>query len=147
MTTIAYRDGVLAADSLISCGQTRIGSVRKIVRANGFLAALTGDMQDTVLLRRWLEAGCPEAPNDDDASPWGTLGNDGGSGIVVDATGAMVFDNKLRRYAVDAPFLADGSGADIALGAMAAGASAEDAVRIACRLDTGSGEPVEAARL
>ena len=146
MTTIAYRDGVLAADSLLRCGQTRFGIVRKIIQANGLAAALTGDMQDTVLLRRWLQAGCPECGNDG-VSPWAILGQDGGSGIVVGSGGAMIFDYRLRRYPVEAPFYADGSGADIAIGAMAAGATAEEAVRIACRYDTGSSEPVEVVRL
>lgn len=45
------------------------------------------------------------------------------------------------------PFVAVGTGARIALGAMAAGAGPEDAVRIVCKYDLMCAEPVQAERL
>lgn len=45
-----------------------------------------------------------------------------------------------------APFYADGSGWEIALGAMAAGATAEEAVHIASRYDTKTGGSVTTLR-
>jgi len=57
------------------------------------------------------------------------------------------WDNNLARIDIDHEFFAIGSGAAIALGAMAFGASAEVAVEIACRYDTCSGPPVVRASL
>lgn len=57
------------------------------------------------------------------------------------------FSERLRPYKVHASFYAIGSGRRLAIGAMAAGASAKEAVEIACRFDTHSRGPVNAARV
>ena len=48
---------------------------------------------------------------------------------------------------IRAKFLAIGSGAAVALGAMAAGADAKQAVRIACQFDAHTKGPVKAYKL
>jgi hypothetical protein len=49
-------------------------------------------------------------------------------------------------YAVRSPFTI-GSGGDVAMGAMLAGKTATEAVRIACKVDTACGLPVQTVKL
>lgn len=67
--------------------------------------------------------------------------------LVLTETGLYHYDEYLSGGRVLQPFFAIGSGAHAALGALHMGASAEDAVRIACRIDVMSGEPVQVMEL
>lgn len=141
MTTIVYSQGILATDSACSAGGTMIGTLRKMARnAQGYLVATAGATLSCAAVMRWVEHGMDEpgpSIDDDEFSallirPDGTVCLLGGDGIQVP---------------IDAPYHVLGSGRDIALGALAMGASAENAVQIACRFDTASREPVQVMRL
>lgn len=135
MTTIAYRDGVLAADRLITSGTLRCGEMRKIATNEaGWLCGCAGPITASAIVLAWIEAGAegepPEAKEAD--------------AIIVSPDGAVHFwtgYGPLTRAHGD--FFAVGSGERIAVGAMAAGASAIDAVRIAIAHDTATGGPVD----
>jgi hypothetical protein len=130
MTTIAYRDGVLAADTstYIQDGNLRLpGRVSKIRRLpDGSLYSGAGTVSQIEALRIWLiseRAG--EKPKTDEVTalhvrPDGTV---------------LVYDGAAEREMREAPFYAAGTGAAAALGAMMAGASAPEAIRIAIALD------------
>ena len=140
MTTIAYRDGVLAADSASCAGGTWSGSTRKIGRApDGSIAALSGTVVDCHAVLRWVEHGMDERKRPVEQDVAGLL-------ITADGTVYLVEGNA-PPAPITAPFYAAGSGRQIALGAMAAGASAQRAVEIACEWDTGSRGPVVVERL
>jgi hypothetical protein len=64
--------------------------------------------------------------------------------MMIDEEGRVfLFDSSpWASGPIDCEFYAIGSGADFAMGAMAMGASAEEAVRIACQLDPHCGLPV-----
>ena len=142
MTTIAYRDGVLAGDSATSGDGNVIGRCAKVHRIRGRLVGLCGPIEDGETFRLWLKAGAkpkakPDEPLDDDFLA-----------LVVEPDGRVVeYGRRLVSVGYEAPFYAIGSGGALALGAMAAGASAEEAVRIACRFDHYSREPVHALHL
>lgn len=137
MTTIAYRDGVLAADQLLTRNDIVIGLRTKIFRLkSGDLVAGCGNSGAVATLRGWYDAGAkgvqPEAPN----SALVVFQCDGG--ILIFEAG---HSHRLDRSA--AAFHAFGSGNEIALGAMAAGATAEQAVAAAIALDVYSGGRVD----
>jgi hypothetical protein len=132
VTTIAYRDGVLAADTLITSGGDVIGQNTKIGGKNGVLWGASGDAAWGHAFRGWMRAGMVGEPPP----------------IPDDATGATIFLPNGSVVALHArgfecrnglPFWADGSGADYALGAMQHGATAEQAVRAAMAWDTRTG--------
>jgi hypothetical protein len=52
-------------------------------------------------------------------------------------------EKRLMEWEVIAPFVAAGSGVELALGAMAMGASAIEAVKIASRFDAGTNDVVQ----
>lgn len=137
MTTIAYRDGVIAADSLISMGDVRAGSVVKIVRVpGGGLAGAAGELGGMYRFLEWAHYGGEETTADFAGCEIdGFLVRPDGTLLVTDSLGGV--------SPIKAPFHAVGSGRELALGAMAAGADAVEAVKIAVRFDTRSGGPVK----
>lgn len=137
MTTIAYRAGVLASDTLVTIGETRSGTTVKIGRtADGFLWGVCGTMQALQAYRGWVEARAGDPPKFDEA----TLILVSPKGDVSDWYGAGWCESH-------AEFQAWGSGDQIAIGAMGAGASAKQAVKVAIRFNTSSGGDVTVMKL
>lgn len=140
MTTIAIRGREIATDSATTLGTIVTGTVRKHAAYKGYVVVAAGGMLACATVFQWVEGGMKSGAldvSDDDFSallvhPDGAVFQLGGSGLQVP---------------IHAPFYALGSGREIALGAMAAGADPERAVQIACRLDGASREPVHVMRL
>jgi ATP-dependent protease HslVU (ClpYQ) peptidase subunit len=140
MTCIVYHvaDETMAADTatFVHNGNTRMpGHVKKIWRLkDGSLMGHAGTRRQADLLKRWIEDGSNgnvPAPVDDVTA------------LVVSPDGTMtVYDGKSERTVEGAPFYAIGSGADAALGALFAGATAKEAVEIASLVDPWTGDEV-----
>lgn len=140
MTTIAYRDGVLAADRLITADGIRCGTVAKVIRGpGGQLAAVSGDLNDVTLFFKWVQRGCRGRPPKGTNNPLGYLVLP--SGLVKEWEGTDDFN------VFESSFRAAGSGERFAIGAMAAGADAVRAVEIACEFDVHSGGGIDVFRL
>ncbi len=140
MTTIAFKDGIFAADSQCTGGGVIVGRHEKIRDFPGGWFAGTGCTSDCMKMHRWIVEGEKR-----DAEP---KIDDNSMALVIMTNGQVRhLDNCLIFYEIDAPFHALGSGAQIAMGAMAAGATATEAVEIACRFDTGSSGPVQTVRV
>ncbi len=139
MTTVAYRDGVLAADSQATNADLRTGTAQKVFGLHdGSLAAGLGAACQALPLIEWLRNG-----KQGERPPTGD-----GAVIHVEADDKItVYDSGGWQELDRQPFRAWGSGAGLALGAMSAGASAEEAVAIAIRFDIYSGFPVSSAGL
>lgn len=139
MTTAAYKDGVLVSDSGMGSHSTYEGSVRKLFRSksNGIVAGC-GDAVSLALIEEWAEQhNCDldflaDIPERFDYS-----------GLWIREDRSLWFFEKGVAFRFDAPFAAIGSGRDIALGAMAAGASAEQAVTIAVTFDNATHLPIQ----
>jgi ATP-dependent protease HslVU (ClpYQ) peptidase subunit len=170
MTTIAYKDGILAADSrethqntIISDSAYKLASLRwgkGAVTVTVDMAA-TGHMHlcraimkaiaDWYAVSAFSDNAIKEPPCMLEDQPIVAAG-DGHATVVVMVTK----DNQVRLYDFVWPYRqparrdesrcwAWGSGMDFALGAMAAGATAFTAVDIAANLDTGSGGLIRAS--
>ena len=137
MTTIAYRDGVLAADTQINSGNgNRAGHIRKIGRtADGWLWGFTGSTEHMADCAEWAEGreGKPPAIE--------------GCFILISPDGRHKEWWGKGWIAAEDPQAAWGSGEKIARGAMHAGASASEAVQAAIALDTDSGGTVTVLRV
>lgn len=142
MTIIAYKNNLIASDSLISEESTRFGSMVKITRGpDGTIAGACGGASSLALFLRWIHVGRRGAkPN---------LGDDKDfCGITINPEGLVLFyEAGMNPYALTNDFYAIGSGATTAMGAMAAGADAIRAVRIACRFNVLCSEPIYVLRL
>lgn len=157
MTTIAFKSGLMACDSCHStAGGLIVISNIKIQRlASGALLGGAGDGDDRAVVELLDAIKNPvNLPSRKDLEATRT-----------DYTGLLVFPNgRVFQIDIEQPkdkqdfvaaveeiigrnFAAVGSGHEIAIGAMAAGASAADAVAIACDWDTGSRLPVHVVGL
>jgi ATP-dependent HslUV protease subunit HslV len=125
----------MAADTGFVHGYISFGGARnKLYRVGGSLFGGAGNSSDCTAFRRWKEDGADKPSKFDDDVSILEIPQDGR---------VFIWDKALVPYEIRAPFFAVGSGAEIALGAMAAGASAERAVEIACEFASGSLGPVE----
>lgn len=90
-------------------------------------------------LEQWCEAGCPE-----DEVPQALLDNDSNFSalIIANDTGELFEFDSGYLIPIHADYTAIGSGALLALGAMAHGATAEEAVVAASKHDKNTGGPV-----
>lgn len=145
MTTIVYRDGVLAADRRAYSGDRKpVGTKTKIHRADdGTLWGVsTNCVGGDAMLKRWVDAGCP-APSSDDLKP------ESFELLLVRPNGEVFLANGNLDLTgpLTADYYAAGSGDQYAMGALAMGASAVDAVRIASGLDIWSGGGVDTLTL
>lgn len=143
MTTIVYRNGILAADSAVCDDGMTVGTLRKIIRIKqiGFMSLCGFAPANHNELIEWL-------------SNWPVLNNTPECvkttkvrGLFVLKDGEVFQIDGGEPYRMDAPFFAEGSGRFIALGALAMGASAEQAVAIAIHYDNCSGDPVQIVKV
>lgn len=139
MTTIAYRDGVMAADSASTYGNNKATQVRKVRKIGRFLVGLSGSASLAEDFCVWLAR-----KQRITAWPVQPTGDDGVWALLVDRETGRVFkmDKCGTPFRLYGKWFATGSGMDAAMGAMAAGASALRAVEIACTIDAGSAGPV-----
>ena len=139
MTTVAFRDGVLAADTLSTTNGLRDDYGVKVWKFRGVIGAAAGSRALCLKFQDWIRGGmqgdCPFEGQDD------------GNGFIAAPNGVAVCWSTNGPWPVRAPFYALGSGYQLAMGAMEAGASAEEAVRVAIKHDTGTGGEVVAVRL
>ena len=143
MTTIAYKDGVLATDSRATWDghvksncvkmwriQSRVDPVKGEV-----LIATAGDLYAALLFKDWLELG--GEPKLKDRGVDGTEGDF--DAFIAHKSGIYAANHLCRIEPVYMDEWAHGSGRLAALAAMACGKSAVEAVRIAARFDAYTG--------
>lgn len=136
MTTIAWDGRSLAADRQSSY---HCNPVAKIEHNAYGLVGASGDFDLGLAVMVWLAGNGPKPAIPSDA----TL-----TVLHVDHDGkARIYHNALVPIPAGLPFFAIGSGRDYAMGAMAMGASAEEAVRIAARFDESTGGDVDVLTL
>lgn len=149
MTTIVYRDGIMASDSR-STAESEAGGSRvfkcvkmyeKIVPGEGRVVIGTaGEGYPALLFVDWYGTG---------KEPPGTLidGDADFTCIVLSKRGLWEYDKWCRGEKVIGKFYAIGSGAKAALGALHMGANAAQSVRVACKIDPYSAGPIRTMRL
>lgn len=136
MTTIAYANGEIAADTLATWGTTRDGFLTKIAKRGPFLAGVSGSLPASQAFLDWFNGGLkgdPPAMPDGEATTFGV--------IITPEERILTWGprgwERTRNQTV-----AMGSGGEFAQGAMAMGATPEQAVRVAIQFDTKSGGDV-----
>lgn len=135
MTTIAYRNGIMASDSQATGGEIVRGETTKLHRTiHGTLIGISGHSGLTPLLIAWVEGGRkwedrPTLPQHVELHA-----------IIVRPRGTItVLSQDFIEQPVETPFIAVGSGNELATGAMAMGATAAEAVEVAARFDVYTG--------
>lgn len=143
MTTIAIKNGVMAYDSLV-CSSTDIsGSMEKGVKTKRHIAAACGNTDAVVKFLTWVEEGMRK-----DKQPDIDLSKDDDEfeGIVLFKNGSVAYytDALLPIYITGIRGCHSiGGGRQAAYGAMLAGKSAVEAIKIAILCDSGTGGKVK----
>lgn len=139
MTTIAYRDGVLAADTLITENLRAIGNARKLFTLRSERGTVAWAVTGTLIAMRevddWIVGGMvgrhPQMKTSENACSTAVIfaSRKGEAQIVM-----ITMDEHGIDWMYAPEYHAIGSGAPLALGAMAAGATAQEAVVAACEV-------------
>lgn len=126
MTVIAYRNGVLAADTGVWRGALWIGEVEKIARIGPVLAGASGRETDVQVFFEWVLNG-----RNPDARP--EMSKDF-EGCVVEPDGVFrLYHKKLIASSGTSEWGSAGSGFEFLSGCMAAGATAPEAIALAIK--------------
>ena len=147
MTTIAYRDGVMAADRGVTMGQMFYGRETKIHRVAGLLVGIAGSNALSLSFLRFLKVSPKpdmlelpklQADKEDCLVALSIDNSTNGIGFwwTTDA-GQLIVDY------IHAEYLAAGSGKEIATGAFAQGATAEEAVECAIKHNIYTEGPID----
>lgn len=143
MTTIAFRNGVIAADSRISYSTIHNGERDKLARCGEYLVALAGP----TWLRHPLEAWAAEGARPDQVPEVLHDNADQFNALLVNRHGQVFQFDHGYLVPIEADYVAAGSGMLLALGAMAHGASAEQAVAAASLHDKNTGGSIRSAHI
>lgn len=132
MTTIAYRNGVHAADSRGTAGDwVQPGGMEKLFwLPDGGMAAVAGDYVEGMKVIRWIKG--------DEQGEHPSIG-DHSRVVRVLPSGVIRMYEAAGHFDLDVPFGAWGSGMPPALAALHMGASPMEAVRIAALIDPYTG--------
>jgi hypothetical protein len=135
MTIVTIRDGVIVADTALNDNGHCVGRTQKVFAVpdqwGGGWVAGSGNKSATETAIQALIADGPSAkPSVEMNLLW------------LRADGSIWANDGGPWFELDAPFHAIGSGLPVALGAMAHGATAEEAARIACQIAEGCREPL-----
>lgn len=140
MTTVAYRDGVMAADSGAWLGDAVMPWARKLaVGPDGSLHGASGGSAEVAAYLAWVDGGffgqrpAPEKTGTADGSFIVLIAKAGDPVKLLTAFGTEIYD---------APYFAIGAGNVGALCAMHAGATAEQAIEAAIMHAPGAIGPV-----
>jgi hypothetical protein len=149
MTTIAYRSGVIAADSRTTThteeGGSRVFRCEKLYRKfpghpDEVILGTAGETFSSLVFVDWYGTGKKRPSELIDGDADFTV-------LAFTRKGLFEYDKWCRGERILNSFYAVGSGAKAAMGAMHMGASAQKAVEIACRIDPFSAPPIVAWRL
>ena len=144
MTIIAVKDGIMAADSFMFSGGVGFPSASpKITRGSLGLIGMAGGTNDCWAVSQWWRRGCT------DASPTLLKGDDGIVGLILKLDGSVwYFDDRLRPHPSIGPAaVGNNDAATFCEGALFAGLSAEEAVRLTIKHCAYAGGDVQVERL
>lgn len=132
MSVVAWDGKSIAADKQGTLAGMRFTATKLKRLKGGAVVAGTADFGAFGMMVRWFEQGADAASYpkcQEDKEDWARL-------IVAWPHGLVeVYERQPVAYKVEDPFMAWGSGRDYAMGAMARGATAREAVEIAMRFD------------
>ena len=155
MTTIAYKNGIMVSDGRMSLGDMIIkDDTQKVFWVNNHLVGVCGRARAINTFVTWLQKMTDyhivnqEVGELVDLVPPALEDDEGYSALVVTPSRQVLMyeGNTPIDMGLDVP-MSVGSGSCFALASMKTGASAEEAVKVACELDVYSGGEITVVQL
>lgn len=142
MSVIAWDGETLAADRRFLFSGTLIRTGPKISRVNNCLVGYTGSIDAGECLLHWFRSGkepekFPEIQKDEQNAQ--LL-------VITPSKSIMIFERTPHPTILDNQHFAIGRGQDFAMAAMYLGKTAEEAVAVACALDSTCGNGIDVLR-
>ena len=142
MTVVAWDGKTLAADRLVCAGNMR-ATTTKVVRHGEELIGFCGSLPIAAELRNWYLAGA-----DPDMFPSNADGDESSELIVVKRDGQLhVYAGSYMPFEIEDDVCAFGAGGEAAMGALLFGATAEEAVAIASKVNITCGNGIDVLHL
>jgi len=139
MTTIAFKEGILAGDKMSVNGNLKYARVTKVHKINGCLCAIAGPYDIGMEMLHWFQEGAE--PDDFPGIQMET--NESTLLVITPERRITLYERSPIPLIFEQEVVAIGSGRDFALAAMELGCSAEEAVRVAMKLDAYTGGDVD----
>lgn len=142
MSVVAFDGITIAADRQCSAGDLILRTTKIRRLSSGDVLAWTGTLENGLTLADWYEKGADPKlwPTFQASDSWCRL-------ILVSKGRAYSYEQLPVKQLVEDRFAAWGSGRDLAMGALAMGATAVEAVKVASRLSSSCGLGVESFRV
>lgn len=151
LTTIAYTNGRMSADTQMTRGREKATGATKIFATQHFLVGFSGSYGAVPSMLEFVKDHESATKNDGTKlrEYWDKLSafSEEFSMMLVNREGTIFYGGDMPPIIVPRSFEAIGTGAPYAIGAMAYGASAKKAVLIACDLDAYSGGAIQSLTL
>jgi hypothetical protein len=128
MTVIAWDGKTLAVDKQCTFGEIIVRSTKFEILSNGEVMVRSGATDYSLKVFEWYRKGAnpKDYPSFQQGDGWVRL-------VVASKKGVVEFDQTPIPLPCEDPFMAWGAGSFLALGAMAMGATAKQAVMVACQ--------------
>lgn len=139
MTVIAWDGKTIACDSQMSDNGI-IQKTIKLHRVNDSWIASSGSSRAGVAMRQWIADGTKDFPKLEKI-------DEGTRMVVFSPSGITEYEASEYGVLLIGDLLAWGSGCDLAIGAMEMGASAVEAVRVACKHEVHCGGDILSAEI
>lgn len=147
MTVIAYRDGVISADSQETHSDGRKAHCTKLFKVRGTVIATAGDSYTGLIFIDWFDRGArmEDAPD----LSMVTIDEDFECLVLEDQDNIYTINRFFQKYPTEMldGFCAIGCGAAYAMAAMEMGADAKKAVQVACKYDAYCGGRVKTMKI
>jgi ATP-dependent protease HslVU (ClpYQ) peptidase subunit len=136
MTTIAYRDGLLVADTQLTIGETKLKCTKISRLQKNLCIACAGPIKDESLAKKhfsqkdWMNREAPQVSKEFEC-------------ILIWKGTPYFCEKNLYPVEIEHPFFAIGSGWKYAMAAMHAGDDARGAVKFASELDVYTNDVTE----
>lgn len=142
MSVIAWDGKTVAADrQATEAGIKTFCKKLHVFRKTGDIIGSVGDYDTSIALENWYKSGA-------DPKKFPKHKSDGSKLIVFKRSGEVIeYEGTSHPHSLKGKFFAWGSGGDIAIGAMAMGATASQAVRVTCTHHVECGMGVTAYRI
>lgn len=138
MTTIAYTNGWISADSCCTIGNYTSNSKKLYIIPDVGVVGFAGAGNAMFKIADWWLSGCEgEAPLPD------TSRDESCVGLLVTRKGVFVLFDGIHPMSIDDPWFAIGSGSDFAISAMSLGKTSKEAVEHAMQFDAGTGGRID----